>query len=354
MESKLAIKTGLQYLANMEHIDNNKLLVHDHTKFKIIDIQSGESQGAEFSDIVMPVMQNGQKQMFFMDRNRNALGIYNIKTKELDFTADFSLAHNYLKDLHDYAYDSVNNCIYFSDHSNDPILGCYDFSTQFYEDFKVDGPICSLALHAGTRNMCIGYSKGVISLYDLSSRELKLKIDLPKASFKKSPSYSCKYSPNGKYIMVGADHYFKINVADGKPVLLQNMPANNNGFPFAFHSFTGILAIFNPSEINDDDMLSKYTIEYWDLNTEKNIYSTPKTEGCILDFLCFSPDGKTQTHGLSNNTIELLSVPSEMICNLGPTYAPYIFFINELKKRFNIPSEIGQYIFNLFMKININ
>jgi len=221
------------------------------------------------------------------------------------------------------------------------VLTKYSYVTKVSTDIIIPGESFSLIdIHPKKDIMCIVRYAGTLSFHTLDN----LKEPFKTITFVRPIIYLfCQYSLDGSYIAAG--HNKIVHVIDpDKHTYYSLKPFKNERFnTIAFHPDGLTLATVATRKVSKVDV--KAVIHYWDLQTEKCIYTMSELGAGYGHDLSFSPDGLEVIVALNDKCIKTL-VPF-----VGNKKGKEIlFWLNQLKEQKKIPQDIVKHSLDAFLR----
>lgn len=254
-------------------------------------------------------------------------------------------AENFLTiDAHiqSFVYCPDQNCLIIGYNKGKGGITKYNYVTSTIEEISIYGRFCEgMAIHPNKKTMCIKTDEA-ISLYNLS--DLKNKIKTLQAY--SIGGHICQYSPDGSYIVTGnGTHLFIIDPDKNNKIFPFLAAATDESFKnIAFHPKGSVLATLSQRQTTKENLSAPFflqqsvhksqVVRFWDLKTQKCIYTMPVFNVQDGYDLTFSEDGLEMVIVLEDTCVRVL-VPFEV--QKKCTY--FLWALHQIAKESNLPDD---------------
>jgi WD40 repeat protein len=321
------------------YLDENRIVVSNRygSNVSIVNLRTNEVQTINVNNIhplsEMICLQVDNKKI--IHSHHQTIAVYDAQTGK----KEWSVVEE--KPIRSFACDTSKNTVYvgFGEAKNGIIK--HNYITNDSEDIHVPKFCQIMSMHPTKEVMCISdYGSSGISLHSLPNLETKKDI------FSLATIFICQYSPDGSCIVTGNCRYLFIIDPDKNnkthPFLTA---ANDESFKnIAFHPNGLVLATLSQRQITKEDLSARFFSQYhvyknqivrfWDLKTQKCIYTMPVFNAQDGYDLTFSEDGSEMIIVLEDTCVRAL-VPFEA----QKKCAYFLWLLHQIAKENNLPKD---------------
>jgi hypothetical protein len=302
-------------------------------------MQSIQDSRAYFRTNIMS-LQSINKKIFLS--NPKGIMIYDTETNKKEWATQTQIEEEPIMSL---AVHEAGNTLFVGYGEQYKNIRKYNYRTNEHQDIPIHGIACEIMTINNKKDiLAISDFKGNISLYSLDNL-----IKLKNISLSQAKSYFCKYSIDGSCMVSGNDKkLYIIDLDDDNVVTYPSIDcAEKEVFcEIAFHPHEYVLATltnqYEPSPFHGG---RQQVIQYWDLKTQKLIYTTSDLLSMACHDISFSQDGLEVLATLEHKCVRML-VPF-LITN---KFLYLLFVFKRLKKQLGLPQDILNYCKNILSK----